>query len=90
MALYYSPERAQEIRVGCGMTVSEAAQAYAGPGERWSSHAIQNVERATANPRASTLARLAEIYGVTVDAFFVEAEAPPVSAPRARGRPKKG
>lgn len=65
----FSPERLREARESVGM--SQAKAAHAADVARAT---IQNAESGRNIPGADVLARIAQVYGVSLDALFVHGE----------------
>lgn len=61
-----SPDRLRSAREAAGLSQVEAAEAVG-----VARASIQNAEAGRFTPRADALARMAELYGITIDSLFV-------------------
>lgn len=66
MKIRYDKRALQRMRAERGLTLDQLARVC-----RVTDRAILNIERGYADPKASTLAKLARGLGVSVEAFFV-------------------
>lgn len=66
MNIRYDKRALQRMRAERGWTLDELARA-----SRLTDRALLNIERGYADPKATTLAKLAHALGVSVEAFYI-------------------
>lgn len=70
MSIKYDRRAPRRLRLKLGLSMGEVAKAT-----RLTERTIAYIEKGYSDPKASTLAKLAQAYGVSVEAFYSMAKA---------------